>query len=84
MSLLNRKGFYEILGYMNNEEIIDFDMKKFVDELKKRTQFEWFENCVFGAFGYGIIMPFKTILTKYGLCFTFNMQPAENMFNLDK
>lgn len=59
-------------------------MNSFMAELRKRTQFEWFENCVFGHYGFGFELPLTTIPTKHGICFTFNMQPAKSMFNLDK
>lgn len=73
-----------MLDFMNSEQEVDFNMDLLITELKKRSQVEWFRNCVFGSFGYGVVMPISTILTKHGICFTFNMRPAKSMFNLDK
>lgn len=73
-----------MLDVMNYPTNIDVDMNLLTAELKKHTQFEWFSNCVFGSFVFGYDMPISTILTKHGICFTFNMQPSNSMFNLDK
>lgn len=79
-----RKIFQNHFDEMNFEKDFEFNMSLFLPELEKRTQFEWFTECVFGAFGYEYAMPVNQILTKYGICFSFNIQPAKSMFHLDK
>jgi Amiloride-sensitive sodium channel len=52
--------------------------------LKGRTQTKWFQKNVEGVWQLRFEVPFSLVLTKYGYCFTFNMNSASSMFNLDK
>lgn len=59
-------------------------MEGFLENLMQLTQLKWFKNCVFGDLQERYKLLFSKVLTKHGFCFTFNMQQAESMLNLDK
>lgn len=71
-------SLFDLLAPPNNS------MERFLEILMKHTQLKWFKDCVFGDWDYQYKLSFSTILTKHGFCFTFNMQLAESMLNLDK
>ena len=60
------------------------DVNGFMGKLRAITQFEYFMLGSLGEFKNRYSIPFSLVLTKHGICFNFNREPAESMFHLDK
>lgn len=77
-------GVYEVLGYHDHRITSNYNTENFISDLKERTQFNWFKKATWGDWQSNYKVPISTTLTRHGYCFTFNMQPAESLLNLDK
>lgn len=65
-------------------EDFNFSAVSWLPELKRRAQLKWFTNCVFiewmGQYSVSVSM----VITRHGFCYSFNMQPIENLLRFEK
>ena len=59
-------------------------LNDFMTKLKEVTQFDFFTTNVLGEWKHRYSLPMSPILTKLGLCFNFNLEPAGSLLHLDK
>lgn len=75
MRMHSFKSFYE-----------DFNLtaETLLPELRRRTQLEWFTQCVIMEWKDQYSVMVDLILTRHGFCFSFNMRPIESLLRFDK
>ena len=74
-----------MFDYIHDRHVnLSYNAEQFMLKLKEITQFQFFSSCVFGEWRQRYSLPFSLILTKHGLCFNFNLIPAESLLHLDK
>lgn len=73
-----------MLGYHENPGSSSYDTSSFHSNLKNKTQLGWFKRATYGDWRQRFKVPFSTILTRHGYCFSFNMRQAESLLYLDK
>lgn len=65
-------------------EDFNFSAESLLPELRRRTQLDWFTNCVslewLGQYSTSVSL----VLTRFGFCFSFNMRPIETLLRFDK
>jgi hypothetical protein len=56
---------------------------KFLDTLKKSTQRDWFWKSIAKVWKQNFSPLFSEVLTKWGICFNFNLMPADELLNIN-
>lgn len=78
--------FHPMYGntYQQFYEKFNLSAESLVPELRRRLQFKWFTNCVFIEWLGQYSVTVNLVLTRYGFCFSFNMQPMEKLLRFEK
>lgn len=64
-------------------EDFNFSAESLLPELRRRLQLKWFTNCVFIEWMGQYSITVRTVLTRHGYCFNFNMRPIETLLRSD-
>jgi hypothetical protein len=70
--------FSELLQYQNESNL------SIIDYLNSTEQTAWVLSVVTGYWKAFWNTPLQMILTKWGFCFSFNLMPLPELFNLEK
>lgn len=71
-------------GYQTFYNDFNFSEESLLPELRRRTQLDWFTNCVYIEWMEQYSVAVSTILTRYGYCFSFNMRPVKDLLRFKK
>lgn len=63
---------------------VSISAEYFEDTLKNMTQYEWFGRSLTSSWRSRYSVSYSNITTKWGICFTSNLLPAEKLLNFNK
>jgi hypothetical protein len=84
-----RFSYSDIITFVISENFMNQSLEQFtiIERLKTMTQIEWFskyaDNGVIATWLNKYSVPFSLIMTKWGLCFNFNMISVEELLHVN-
>jgi hypothetical protein len=75
-------AFLQLVNFLQRQH--RYRNSSLLDLLNSSDQIEWFTSSVTGLWKSKWSLPFQMILTRWGICFSFNLTPLPELLHLDR